>query len=150
MGEPPTSSAGQLFLVEIGEPEELHHHAGSSSDESDEEAVPPTDGSAGLPNVPAFEPGKEEVSLSTAAPYTELAYQVFTRPKARGRGKPQFQDLDAMSFEEGRHRLIHVDLIHPYHKNLQAGYKLFLLSAGKESRRSHQCLRRHCDRSRLA
>ena len=128
MGEPPTSSAGQLFLVEIGEPEELHHHAGSSSDESDEEAVPPTDGSAGLPNVPAFEPGTEEVSLSTAAPYTELAYQVFTRPKARGRGKPQFQDLDAMSFEEGRHRLIHVDLIHPYHKNLQAGYKLFLLT----------------------
>ena len=61
MGEPPTSSAGQLFLVEIGEPEELPHHAGSSSDESDEEAVPPTDGSAGLPNLPAFEPGIDEV-----------------------------------------------------------------------------------------
>ena len=127
MGEPPTSSAGLLFLVEIGEPEE-QHNAGSSSDESDQEAVPPTDGSANLPNLPAFEPGIDEVSLSTAAPYTELAYQVFTRPQARGRRQPQFQDLDAMSFEEGRNRLIHVDLVHPYHKNLQADYKLFLLT----------------------
>ncbi len=93
-------------FVEIGEPEETKPvDAGSSADDSDTEAVPPTLITANL--VTYRHSGLATLS-SRSVPYPELPYQVSARPDVRGKGQPTFKDLDAMSPEQGRHRLIHV------------------------------------------
>ena len=59
--------------------------------------------------------------------YRELPYQLFVQPNSMGAGQPIYANLDALSMEDGAHRLIHVDFIYPTEKNLKGGCKLLLI-----------------------
>ena len=108
----PTAPAGELFHVELGEPEEdqQQQQHSSSSEESDEDA-PPDPATTSASDVNA---GAKEVQLTVPVEYPALPSFTFVKPNARGAGAPTYDFLNKLAAEEGRHRLIFTDFVHPY------------------------------------
>ena len=128
----PTAPAGQLFHVELGEPEEDLHHPASSSEESDDDAPVPATTSGSDVAADA-----KEVQLSVPVTYPTLPFFTYVKPNARGAGAPTYDFLNKLTAEEGRHRLIFTDFVHPYNAKspgLLGGYKLFLLCMDYKTR----------------
>ena len=63
--------------------------------------------------------------------YRELPYQRFVQPNSMGAGQPIYANLDALSMEDGAHRLIHVDF-----SRRKGGVPPFLLLSSTPQRRT--------------
>ena len=120
--------------MELGEPEEDQQQQHSSSSEESDEDAPPDPATTSASDVNA---GAKEVKLTVPVEYPALPSFTYVKPNARGAGAPTYDFLNNLTAEEGRHRLIFTDFVHPYNAKtpgLLAGYKLFLLCMDYKTR----------------
>ena len=122
-----TASAKPVYVSDsIGfEDDEEEADSGSDSTSSEEEKGKRK---VRQPETVDFEPPDcVEFPDDQVPAYRELPYQQFVKPNSMGGRQPIYADLDALSMEDGAHRLIHVDFVYPTEKNLKGGCKLLLV-----------------------
>ena len=122
-----TASVEPIYVsdtIGFGEDDE-EVDSGSDSTSSEEEIG---QHKARQPEIVGFEPPDcVEYTADQVPAYIELPYQQFVQPNSRGARQPMYANLDALSMEEGAHRLIHVDFVYPTEKNLKGGCKVLLV-----------------------
>ena len=122
-----TASAKPVYLNDgIGFEEDDEEADSSSGSTSSEEEI--KENKVRQPEIVDFEPADcTERPVDQAIAYRELPYQRFVMPNSGGARQPVYEHLDAMSMEEGAHRLIHVDFVYPTERNLKGGCKQLLI-----------------------